>query len=249
VDVNRARKSLPTAVSHTGLSSSSPLHSLQDPSSSSPPARLKFLRFLAAGRIGDVYLGSYTRGSFTVDVAIKVVIPRALPSELSEPVPIGDGLFLPTSEEARRRIMHEATLYEQPLAPLQGVVVPRFFGLWSGCLGSPGATPPREAEQGIEILLLVTEYLPDECPPRYEMTPSQKEVIKDLYASLAKAGVVHGDIERRHWRAGREGWRLLDFEGAKWKEHPEKGLNVKQWKKAWAREARDEAAYIEGSLE
>jgi hypothetical protein len=67
--------------------------------------------------------------------------------------------------------------------------------------------------------------------------------------SSAKAGVVHGNIERRHWRAGREGWRLLDFEGAKWRDHPEEGFNVKWWRKAWAKMARDEAALVRQSLE
>jgi hypothetical protein len=210
--IDRSATNLEKSLSaHSLPLSSSAVQALPASSSSarSSPAILEFQSFLAKGRLGDVYLGEYQCGSVSAKVAIKVVIPEALYSRKRN---FKDDEQL-TSGEARQRIFHEWDLYSGPLAPLQGKVIPKCYGLWSGQLGSPFA--PWETptfDQG-EILLLITEYLPREMPDG-ELDSDDKKAIEDLYRRLAEHGVLHGDVESRHWRAGPDGWRLIDLEGA-----------------------------------
>ena len=98
------------------------------------------------------------------------------------------------AREIAEELENEANLYER-LSDLQGKAIPRL--LWYG-----------EAASGM-AKVLITEYA-GEALPEHPTRKQRKEALKML-RSLHKAGVLHGDIEKRNFvRLGDE-VRILDF--------------------------------------
>jgi len=199
-----------------------------------PKQRLVFEldRFVSCGRLWDVFEGTL-RGRATGEDK---------PSSSSAPLPDSTGIpvvlklavwdhdtgadrgfvwpredhYAYTHEEKMEHAWNEARLFDGPLKPLQGSVVPRCYGAYKA-----------EIDTGGTVFGIILEYLGKSPPQEYISLlhgRHQKEVVR-LYSALHKQQIVHGDIEVRHLRTaypfdpvpyGKEfDLRLIDFEGAK----------------------------------
>ncbi|KAL6304783.1 hypothetical protein BKA93DRAFT_825403 [Sparassis latifolia] len=88
-------------------------------------------------------------------------------------------------EQAVRRLEHEAKLYNEKLAPLQGTVVPRFYGFFSAVI------------QGINVGCIVLEW--------YKETANRADAISAVNINrmvmlllIHQAGIQHNDIIDAH---------------------------------------------------
>ncbi|TBU34483.1 hypothetical protein BD311DRAFT_650270 [Dichomitus squalens] len=95
----------------------------------------------------------------------------------------------------------EARLYEKELAPLQGTVVPRFFGFFRGFIGD------------VEVGCIVLEWCGGE--PIKEMQELNRQRMLAGIA-LHKAGVHHGELlDKSHWVPVGDGTlRIVGFSSA-----------------------------------
>lgn len=127
-------------------------------------------------------------------------------------------------------LMDEATIYCGPLLPLQGDVVPFFYGLWKASVKKESVSSAATDVELEDVYLAVMERvgraiasssdseemtIPDGVPhvirsvlvdlsKCYETILTQRHIrdkILTLFRSIWAFGVVHGDIQSRHIRS------------------------------------------------
>ncbi|WVQ82534.1 hypothetical protein IAT38_004663 [Cryptococcus sp. DSM 104549] len=115
-----------------------------------------------------------------------------------------------TYHEAWRAVCREVKLLSGPLDRVKQVrVAPRLYGVWRGGKDS----------EGDNWVVLLLEYCGEavDIDQVIEETPQGnllKAEIMGIYARMHEAGVVQGDVQRRHILRHEDGWlRIIDYEG------------------------------------
>ncbi|WVQ84885.1 hypothetical protein IAT38_007048 [Cryptococcus sp. DSM 104549] len=201
------------------------------------------------GRLWEIFDAKVTTGPTRRDLSHPSLAPLAgLPTiaKLSSPMLFPFG-FRPeatyTVEQARSAIAHEQRVMDR-LSALQGSVVPVCGGTWGGTLLAGVEVEGRQAIW--EIWVAVVE----DCGQTVEMddlSDEDKSVIISHYRAIHNAGIIHRDVECRHWlRHASGGIRIVDFDTALFIDEldPEEEAG---WHEYW--DAQDEAESAQGSCE
>jgi hypothetical protein len=186
--------------------------------------KLDFESFIHRGSLGDIYLGTlHIKNQSPIQVAVKVVIPdlyfRAahLPKddEDEEALDIDPDDSMdsemteanPSAEKIRALIINEARIYLSALAECPAA--PKFYGLWQGRSAAPRLPQDDIVYDNLEILLLLTEYLPE---PFDVATASQQDwdKITECHGQLSERGIAH-DGTPEDWRGNDHAWYVIDF--------------------------------------
>ena len=154
-----------------------------------------------------------TTQTSTFDVVVKLVRPGYR---------IRKGL---ARSDVMNHILGEADLYTTNMLPLQGTVVPRFYGVWAlerePCLPSAGPAQEQTRSDSLsECVLTILEdvgepFKPDHQTSRVGMAESDREMVRDAHRALHRVGVIHGEASHKmsHSRLDTAGRiRLIDFE-------------------------------------
>ncbi|WVQ85697.1 hypothetical protein IAT38_007863 [Cryptococcus sp. DSM 104549] len=137
-------------------------------------------------------------------------VPTRMLAKLASPhvFPCGPRYYTYSEQEARDAIARERRVMSL-LGELQGTVIPTDFGLWGGVLRTGGCGVARE----------VWMMLVEDCGESVELdnlTAKEKTTIVRHYKAIHRAGILHRDVELRHWlRHPSGGIRIIDFDSAK----------------------------------
>lgn len=152
-----------------------------------------------------------TPSSLTLDVVVKLVRPEFCVRKRLR------------KNDVWGQILGEAELYTTRMVPLQGIVVPRFYGVWTleqtPCpLDSaheyvrPGTSP--------DCILTILEHvgepwMDDRSATRENMDEADRERIREAHRALHRVGVIHHHASHKmsHTMLDSQGRiRLIDFE-------------------------------------
>jgi len=112
------------------------------------------------------------------------------------------------------------------MVPLQGIVVPRFYGVWT--LEQTPCPPDSEHEYalpgtGADCILTILEHvgepwMDDRSATRQNMDEADRERIREAHRALHRVGVIHHHASHKmsHTMLDSQGRiRLIDFERSK----------------------------------
>ncbi|GMK59848.1 hypothetical protein CspeluHIS016_0900650 [Cutaneotrichosporon spelunceum] len=127
------------------------------------------------------------------------------------------------------RIAEEVKLLREPLATLEGHVVPRFYGLF-------GSIQPEDDEQWC----MVFDFAGETPCEKERSSQNLRNQIRRQYTRLHKAGIVHNNVEWRHIlvlaaRRAASTVLLVDFSNARSKG----SMGLGEWKDLCKREMAD----------
>ncbi|EIW68136.1 hypothetical protein TREMEDRAFT_57461 [Tremella mesenterica DSM 1558] len=109
-----------------------------------------------------------------------------------------------TQMEIQQQVNREYLVLSQ-LAILDPPVIPRVLGLWGGL------------QRDYQVWVMIMEFVGEKLEGK--LGKEDKAAVVNLYERLHAAGVLHGDVRRRHMRRRREvsnpqAIRLIDFDRA-----------------------------------
>ncbi|WVR09825.1 hypothetical protein IAU60_006901 [Kwoniella sp. DSM 27419] len=114
---------------------------------------------------------------------IKITVPSIYPDEPEE------GEF--SCHDVRASIKRELDLLTGPLAPLQGIAVPKVLGVYATCI------------EDTEVWAIMMEDC-GEPVALDELLPHDKTALLRLYSGLHDHGVLHGDVRPSNWLQARK---------------------------------------------
>lgn len=165
---------------------------------------------LGRGGTSDVYAATTVPG-VPWPVAAKLSVPFAEAMRVNSDSATSISAEDISLAERQVRFMHatEALVLAGPLAKLQGVAVPRFFGAYHALV--PHSTYSQEwalaPEASVELWATVMERT--ERVDFHSMTAADKLAIVGRYRQIHAAGVLHRDPGARHWHRSIEDGRML----------------------------------------
>ncbi|WVQ81653.1 hypothetical protein IAT38_003778 [Cryptococcus sp. DSM 104549] len=156
-----------------------------------------------SGSLSDGYRGIMRRRGGIGEPGVKVIVKLTSPSAFVE-----QQHWRFDHEKAMSRIRNEAKLYCTNLAPLQGDVVPVYYGFWQMTQTLWTRNRNKRTEKEHTVFASVLEDVGD---PLFEK--EKREAFIMLYIKLSLASVYHSAIKSVHTRKGPDGkGRLIDFE-------------------------------------
>ncbi len=127
------------------------------------PILLQLDNYLGHGRLYDVYRGRLVRARSSIeneseDASVPVVAKFADFDTFLEQDSQGvDSMYVNSVGEAQRALWNEWAILQGPLASVQGVLVPKVYGMWTVASGPAQGEGEGEGEGGLGAAVMVLE--------------------------------------------------------------------------------------------